>query len=212
MKNIVVLASGGGTNLQALIDEAAAGRLGGRIALVISSKKEAGALEQARKAGIAAEALPPADFGPGEHDRKLVELCRAAKADLVCLAGYLLKLGPELLKAYEGKILNIHPALLPAFGGKGYYGIRVHQAVLAAGVRVTGATAHFVTADYDSGPIVQRTVPVLAGDTPELLAARVLTAEHSLFPEAVKLFCAGRLSVKEGRVEIAPPPATNGTR
>lgn len=214
MKNIVVFASGGGSNLQALIDAAADGRIGGRIVLVVSNKKDAGALERARKAGIPCEAASPKDFAPGNYDGYLASACRAHHADLVCLAGFMLKLGPKMLSEYKDRILNIHPALLPSFGGKGFYGMKVHEAVLAAGAKVTGATVHFVDENYDRGPIVQQqAVPVLPGDTPETLAARVLAAEHAVYPAAVALFCAGRLAIEGGKVTLAGPlPETGKVR
>jgi phosphoribosylaminoimidazolecarboxamide formyltransferase/IMP cyclohydrolase len=214
MKNIVVFASGGGSNLQALIDAARDQRLDGRIALVISNKPDAPALGRAAAAGIPAASAPPADFAPGDYDKHLASLCRAHKADLVCLAGYMLKLGPEMLSEYKDRILNVHPALLPSFGGKGYYGLKVHQAVLEAGARISGATVHFVDENYDRGPIVaQQPVPVLPSDTPETLAARVLTAEHAVYPAAVALFCAGRLKLEGGKVRISGPlPETGKVR
>lgn len=214
MKNIVVLASGGGSNLQALMDAARGGRIKGRIALVISNRADAGALERARKAGIPAEAASPKDLPAGAYDEHLAALCRAHKADLVCLAGFLFKLGPKMLSEFRGRILNVHPALLPAFGGKGFYGARVHEAVLASGAKVSGATVHFVTDDYDSGPIVlQRPVPVLDSDTPAALAARVLAAEHSIYPEAAALFCDGRIKLEGGRAAVTGPlPETGKVR
>jgi phosphoribosylaminoimidazolecarboxamide formyltransferase/IMP cyclohydrolase len=214
MKNIVVLVSGVGSNLQALMDAARGGRIKGRIALVISNKADAGALERARKAGIPAEAASPKDLSAGAYDEHLAALCRAHKADLVCLAGFLLKLGHKMLSEFRGRILNVHPALLPGFGGKGYYGMKVHEAVLASGAKVSGATVHFVTGDYDSGPIVlQRPVPVLDDDTPAALAARVLAAEHSIYPEAAALFCEGRIKLEGGRAIVAGPlPETGRVR
>ncbi len=211
MKNIVVFASGGGTNLQALMDACREGRIDGRITLVVSSRKEAGALLRAEKGGIAARAAEPKDFAPGNHDEYLASLCLDHKADLICLAGYMLKLGPKMLAEYKGRILNVHPALLPSFGGKGYYGMKVHEAVLAAGVKVTGATVHFVDENYDRGPIaLQQPVPVLQGDTPETLAARVNSAELAIYPKAAALFCAGRLRMNEGRAELLPPGPETG--
>ncbi len=206
MKNIVVFASGGGTNLQSLIDAARDGRIDGKIVLVLSSKKDAGALDRAKKAGIPAEAASPKDFAPGNYDDYLASVCRAHKADLVCLAGFMLKLGPKMLSEFRHKILNVHPALLPAFGGKGFYGMKVHEAVLEAGAKVTGATVHFIDEVYDRGPIVaQQPVPVLPGDTPDTLAARVLAAEHAIYPAAVALFCAGRLLLDGGKVRTTGP-------
>lgn len=211
MKNIVVFASGGGSNLQALIDAARDGRIDGRIVLVVSNKDDAGALRRAEAAGIPAASAPPKDFAPGDYDAHLASLCRAHQADLVCLAGFMLKLGPQMLAEYRGRILNVHPALLPSFGGKGFYGLKVHEAVLAAGARVSGPTVHFVDENYDRGPIVlQQAVPVLPGDTAETLAARVLTAEHAVYPAAVALFCAGRLTMEGGRVHISAPPPESG--
>jgi len=211
MKNIVVFASGGGTNLQALIDAAQAGNMGGRIALVVSSKKDAGALERARKAGIRAEVACPKDFAPGNYDEHLASLCRGAGADLVCLAGFMLKLGPKMLSEYKGRIINVHPALLPGFGGKGYYGLKVHEAVLEAGARVSGATVHFVDENYDCGPIIiQQPVPVLPGDTPEDLAKRVNSAELAIYPKAATLFCAGLLKINGRKVEISGPAPETG--
>ena len=214
MKSIVVFASGGGSNLQALIDAARDGRIDGKITLVISSKADAGAIERARTAGIPAEIAAPKDFAPGNYDEHLASLCRGAKADLVCLAGFMHKLGPRMLSGFKDRILNVHPALLPSFGGKGFYGLKVHEAVLEAGVRVSGATVHFVDENYDRGPIVlQQTVPVLGGDTPETLAARVLTAEHAAYPAAAALFCSGRLLLEGGKVKITGPlPETGRVR
>lgn len=215
MKNIVVFASGGGTNLQALMDAAKDGRIDGKIVLVVSSRKDAGALERARKTGIPAETAAPKDFRtPEAYDEHLAALCRKHKADLVCLAGFMLKLGPKMLSEYKNRMINVHPALLPAFCGKGYYGMKVHEAVIEAGVKYSGATVHFVDEDYDCGPIIlQQPVRVLQGDTPETLAARVLTAEHSIYPAAAALFCSGRLSVKEGKVAVSGPlPETGRVR
>jgi phosphoribosylaminoimidazolecarboxamide formyltransferase/IMP cyclohydrolase len=214
MKNIVVFASGGGTNLQALIDAARGGRIDGKIVLVVSNKPGAGALARAAAAGIPTETASPKDFAPGNYDEHLAALCRNTRADLVCLAGYMLKLGPKMLAAYKDRILNVHPALLPSFGGKGFYGLKVHEAVLQAGAKVSGPTVHFVDENYDRGPIVlQQPVPVLPGDTPEVLASRVNAAELALYPRAVALYCAGRLKLSEGRVEIAGPlPETGKVR
>ncbi|MDD2804672.1 MAG: bifunctional phosphoribosylaminoimidazolecarboxamide formyltransferase/IMP cyclohydrolase [Elusimicrobiales bacterium] len=214
MKNIVVFASGGGSNLQALIDAAKDGRIDGKIVLVVSSKKDAGALMRAEKAGIPTETASPKDFAPGNYDAHLAALCRNARADLVCLAGFMIKLGPKMLAAYKDRILNVHPALLPSFGGKGCYGMKVHEAVLEAGAKVSGPTVHFVDENYDRGPIVlQQPVPVLPGDTPETLAQRVNAAELAVYPRAVALYCAGRLKINSGRVEIAGPlPETGKVR
>lgn len=175
-----VLASGGGTNLQALLDtcrdDAPA-----RVAVVISNNPEAGALDRARAAGVPAEVLDdPADGA------ELVQRLEAHSVDLVVLAGYLKLVPADVVNAYAGRMVNIHPALLPSFGGKGMYGARVHRAVLASGATVSGPTVHLVTAEYDRGPIVaQWPVPVRGDDTPEMLAARVLAVEHQLLPAVV---------------------------
>jgi formyltetrahydrofolate-dependent phosphoribosylglycinamide formyltransferase len=180
MMRVAVLASGGGTNLQALLDTCQ-GSAPARVVVVISNKAMAGALERARTAGVAAEVLDDPSDGA-----KIVALLRSYDTELVVLAGYL-KLVPEVVvEAYENRMLNIHPALLPSFGGPGMYGHHVHEAVLASGATVSGPTVHIVTAEYDRGPIVaQWPVPVSADDTPETLAARVLKVEHQLLPAVV---------------------------
>ena len=207
MKNIAVFASGEGTNLQALIDAAKAGSLDGRIVLVISSKADAAALKRARAENIPAIVANPKDFKtPQEYDLRLRDLCRQYGAELVCLAGFMLKLGPEMLKAFKDRILNVHPALLPAFGGKGFYGMKVHEAVLASGAKISGATVHVLDAEYDRGPIIlQQTVPVFRDDTPETLAARVSAAEHALYPKAADLFCRGLVAIEGGRAKALRP-------
>jgi phosphoribosylglycinamide formyltransferase 1 len=174
---VAVLASGGGTNLQALLD-ALTGSLA-RVALVLSDRPDAGALERARRAGVAAAALrDPADAA---------ELLAAlTDANLVVLAGYLKLVPPAVVARFRWRMINIHPALLPAFGGPGMYGRRVHEAVLASGAAMSGATVHYVDEQYDRGPIIAQTrVPVQPDDTPETLAARVLAAEHELLPRVV---------------------------
>jgi len=203
---IAVLASGEGTNLQALLDACRGRRIPGEVVLVLSNREGAGALARAQKAGIAALASRPSDFSsPEAHDAFLAAECRKARVDLVCLAGYLLKLQAPMLSAFPGRILNIHPALLPAFGGKGMYGMKVHSAVLASGAKFSGCTVHLADAAYDHGPIVlQAAVPVLPDDTPASLAARVRAQEHWIYPEAVKLFGEDRLRVDDGRVRVLP--------
>lgn len=210
MIRAAVFVSGGGTNLQALIDRIADGRLPGvSIALVLSSKPGAYAEERARRAGIPVAEVVRADFPTVEAcDARILALLADARIDLVVLAGFLSFLGPAVVAAYRNRILNVHPAMLPDFGGPGMYGIRPHRAVLAAGVPVTGATVHFVDEAYDHGPIVlQKRVAVLPGDTPETLQARVMAeAEQEILPEAVRLFAAGRLRVEDGAVRILPEP------
>ncbi len=206
MDKIAVFASGEGTNLQALLDACADGRVRGSIALVVSNKPGVGALKRAERAGVETLVSGPAEHAtPEEYNAFLAHECKKRGIDLICLAGFMLKVKAPLLKAFPGRILNVHPALLPAFGGQGMYGAKVHEAVLAAGVKVTGPTVHLVDEDYDHGPIVlQSAVPVLAGDTPSALSARVRAQEHWIYPKAVALFCAGRLKVEGGRVEILP--------
>ncbi|MBI5630638.1 MAG: bifunctional phosphoribosylaminoimidazolecarboxamide formyltransferase/IMP cyclohydrolase [Elusimicrobia bacterium] len=206
MTKIAVFASGEGTNLQALINACAARRIPGQIVLVVSNKAEAGALRRAKRAGIEAVVSSPKDFStPEEYNANLAQLCRERGVELLCLAGFMLQLKAPLLKAYAWRILNIHPALLPAFGGPGMYGARVHEAVLKAGVRVSGCTVHFVDEFYDHGWIAaQATAPVLPSDTAETLSARVRTQEHWLYPKVVRLFCEGRLEATESGVRTLP--------
>ena len=182
---IAVLASGQGSNLQVLLEWAASDDAAGRIALVVSNRADAGALVRARAAGVQLAVIAPDHSGAG-----LLELLRQHRIALIVLAGYLKKVPGDVVAAYRGRILNIHPALLPAFGGPGMYGHHVHEAVLASGARLSGATVHVVEEQYDKGPIVaQWPVPVRPGDTPETLAARVLDIEHRLLPAAVSAFC-----------------------
>ena len=196
---IAVLVSGGGTNLQALIDAQQRDELGGgEIVAVISSKAGAYALERAGNAGIPGYVLPRKDF---ESNRAmtlaLVEKLKALDIDLVVLAGCMVIFTEELVQAYPNAIMNVHPALIPAFCGKGYYGLHVHEEALKYGVKLSGATVHFVSEECDGGPIIaQKAVPVLEGDTPETLQRRIMEqAEWKLLPQAVSLFCQGRLSV-----------------
>lgn len=190
MKRIAVLVSGGGTNLQALIDAQTNGVLrSGKITLVLSNREGVYALERAKNAGIEAFAIPEKD--PALLCGKLLCTLREHNVDLVVLAGFLAILTPEFVAAYERRIINIHPALLPKYGGRGYYGLHVHRAVLAAGETVSGATVHFVTAGVDQGEIIaQKEVAVLEGDTPESLQARIMEeAEWILLPAAAEQLC-----------------------
>lgn len=199
---LAVLVSGGGTTLQNLLDRIGDGRLAARVVQVIASNAEAFALERARRAGISAAAVSRKDAGSAEEfSRRIFALCRDAEADLVCLAGFLqLVLVPD---DFRGRVLNIHPALMPAFCGKGYYGRRVHEAVLAYGAKVSGCTVHFADNEYDHGPIIlQRTVPVLDDDTPETLAQRVFAAECEAYPEVIRLYAEGRLHVEGRHVRV----------
>lgn len=185
---VAVLASGGGTNLQALLDHLRGGPdAEARVALVISDRADAGALQRAERAGIASRVIPVKDRAPAEVAEDTLDALEAADIGLVALAGYLRLIPAPVVRRYEGRMLNVHPALLPAFGGKGMYGRRVHQAVLEAGCRVTGVTVHFVDEEYDRGPILaQWPVPVLPGDTVDDLASRVLRIEHRLYPLALE--------------------------
>ncbi len=203
LKNIAVLVSGGGTNLQALLDAQSRGELkNGRITAVISSTPDAYALERAKKAGIPGYVISRKDY-PSSRDMTaaLVKKLREEQIDLVVLAGFLHILTGEITDAYPNAILNVHPALIPSFCGAGCYGLHVHEKALAYGVKVSGATVHFVTEEPDGGPIIlQKAVNVEEGDTPELLQKRIMEqAEWNLLSRAVSLFCEGRLSVT-GRV------------
>ena len=200
---IAVLVSGGGTNLQALIDAQKEDKLGGgEIVAVISSKEGAYALARAEKAGIAGYVLPRKSF---ESNRAmtvaLVEMLQKLEIDLVVLAGCMIIFTEELVDAYPNAIINVHPALIPSFCGEGYYGLRVHEAALRYGVKLSGATVHFVSAECDAGPIIlQKAVSVLENDTPETLQKRIMEeAEWKLLPQAVALFCQNKLEVS-GRI------------
>ena len=201
-KRIAVLVSGGGTNLQALIDAQSRGELGGgEIVAVISSKAGAYALERAKNAGIAGYVLPRKEFDSNQAMTvALVEMLKKLDIDLVVLAGCMIIFTQELVDAYPNAIMNVHPALIPSFCGPGYYGLHVHEEALRYGVKLSGATVHFVSAECDGGPIIaQKSVVVRHGDTPETLQKRIMEeAEWKLLPEAVALFCQERLSV-EGR-------------
>ncbi len=207
MLNIGVLVSGGGTNLQKLIDAEQAGEIvNGKLRVVISSRPDAYALERAQKAGIETATLRRKDYASVEsYSQALIDALRERQVDLVVLAGFLTITGDNFVEAFRNKIINVHPALLPSFGGKGYYGLHVHEAALARGVKVTGATVHFVNEVCDGGPIIlQKAVVVQEGDTPETLQKRVMEeAEWLLLPKAVSLFCQGKLSVEDGVVHIA---------
>ena len=198
-KRIAVLVSGGGTNLQALIDAQSRGELGGgKIVAVISSKEGAYALERAAKAGIEGYVLPRKSFDSNRAMTvALVDMLRELKVDLVVLAGCMIIFTQELVDAYPNAIMNVHPALIPSFCGQGYYGLRVHEEALRYGVKLSGATVHFVSAECDGGPIIaQKAVEVRCDDTPESLQRRIMEqAEWILLPKAVKLFCENKISV-----------------
>ena len=206
MLNIGVLVSGGGTNLQAILDAIAAGKIqNGRVVTVVSSKRGAYALERAKNAGIDGTVLSKKDFvSPDELDCAIAAHMRSFNVDLVVMAGYLSIVGDALLSAYENRIINIHPALIPSFCGKGFYGLHVHEKVLEYGVKVTGATTHFVNAVPDGGAVIlQKAVDVLDGDTPEILQKRVMEqAEWEILPQSIALFCDGKLKISGRHVRI----------
>ena len=184
---VAVFASGGGSNLQALLDNFNTHDRVARIVLVVSDREDAPALERARKAGIEAVVIPVTGRPMDYVSRETLVTLESADVDLIALAGYLRLVPPAVVRRYRNRILNIHPALLPAFGGKGMFGVRVHRAVLDAGAKISGATVHLVDEEYDTGAIIaQWPVPVLPGDTPEALAARVLRVEHLLYPAALE--------------------------
>lgn len=203
---IAVLVSGGGTNLQAMIDAQIRGELGGgEIVAVISSKEGAYALERAEKAAIAGYVLPRKSFSSNrEMTVSLVQLLQSLEIDLVVLAGCMVIFTQELVDAYPNAVMNVHPALIPSFCGEGFYGLHVHEAALAYGVKLSGATVHFVSAECDGGPIIaQKAVAVMADDTPETLQQRIMKeAEWIILPEAVKAFCQGRIRVENRKVII----------
>jgi len=201
-----VLVSGTGTNLQTLLDACQAGEIPAEVAVVISNVPGAFALERARGQGVPAVVLDHRAFlSRGAFETALRETLESYRVGLVCLAGFLRILSPAFVALFSGRIMNIHPALLPAFGGRGMYGERVHQAVLASGARVSGCTVHFVTALPDAGPIiVQSVVAVEDDDTPATLAARVQREERRLYPLAVRLFAHDRLRIEGTRVRILP--------
>ena len=203
-KKIAVLVSGGGTNLQALIDAEGRGELGaGKITLVIASKPGVYALERAKNAGIDAVVLSRRDYASiADYSRALADKMTAEGIDLVVLAGFLTIIDEQVYNAFPNKILNVHPALIPSFCGKGFYGLYVHEAALKKGVKVSGATVHIVTPECDAGPIVlQKAVEVKENDTPEVLQRRIMEeAEWKILPKAVQLFCDGKITVKDDKV------------
>lgn len=213
MIRIAVLLSGRhgrGSNMQAIADACADGRIAGRITLVIGNHAASPALARARDLHLPTAVVPSPSKGQGPeaeaaYGDALRHALDDAQPDLICLAGYIRKVPDVVVSAYTGRVMNIHNALLPSFGGRGMFGLHVHQAVLDYGVKVSGCTVHFVDESYDTGPIIlQAVVPVEEDDTAETLAARVLVAEHASFPHAIGLFAAGRLRVAGRRVHIAP--------
>lgn len=206
MKNIVVLVSGGGTNLQALIDAEKSGKIqGGKITCVISSKEGAYALERAANNNIPTRVIPRKKYPDSvSYSQEILKALNEEKADLIVLAGFMIILDECVTKAYPYKIINVHPALIPSFCGQSYYGLRVHEAVLDYGVKVSGATIHFVNEEADAGAIIlQGVVNVERDDTPEILQKRIMeNVEWKLLPEAVSLFCQDRIEIVNGKAYV----------
>jgi phosphoribosylglycinamide formyltransferase-1 len=201
---LVVLLSGNGTTLQNLLDRIADGRLKAQVVLVVSNRADAYGLERAERASVPTAVVEKAFNSREEFSRRIFDLCGEAGAELVCMAGFLQLL--HIPDDWLGRVMNIHPALIPSFCGKGFYGHRVHKAALEHGVKVSGCTVHFADNVYDHGPIIlQRTVPVLDGDTPDTLAARVFAKECEAYPEAIRLFAEGRLRIEGRKVIVGPP-------
>ena len=207
MLKIAVLVSGGGTNLQAIIDAIADKTItNAEISVVISNNKDAYALERAGKHGIEAVCISPKQFETRDaFNQAFLEKLNSYQVDLVVLAGFLVVLPEMMIRAYENRIINIHPSLIPSFCGTGFYGLKVHEGVLARGVKITGATVHFVDAGTDTGPIIlQKAVEVKQDDTPEILQRRVMEeAEWKIMPKAIDLIANGKVSVEDGHVNIA---------
>ena len=206
MLRVAVLVSGGGTNLQAIIDAIESGKITNtELVGVISNNKNAYALERAKKHGIPAECISPKNFETrAEFNRVLLEKLNELQADLVVLAGFLVVIPEEMIHVYRNRIINIHPSLIPAFCGTGYYGLKVHEAALARGVKIVGATVHCVDEGTDTGPIIlQKAVEVEEEDTPKILQQRVMEqAEWKILPQAIDLIANGKVKVTEGRVSI----------
>ena len=208
MLNVVVLVSGGGTNLQAIIDSVESGAITNtKITGVISNNKNAYALERAKKHGISAQCISPKDFETRDRFNEVfLETIDSMQPDLIVLAGFLVVIPEAMIEKYRNRIINIHPSLIPSFCGTGYYGLKVHEAALARGVKVVGATVHFVDEGTDTGPIIlQKAVEVEQGDTPEVLQRRVMEqAEWKILPKAIDLIANGRIHVEENLVKILP--------
>jgi phosphoribosylglycinamide formyltransferase-1 len=202
--NLAFFASGSGSNFEAVARRCLSGDIAAKASVVICNVPDAGVFQRAERLGIPCFLVRREDFVEGkDFATRLFEILREYKTDLILLAGYLRKLPGSIVRAFPNRVLNIHPALLPAFSGKGMYGHRVHEAVLAAGCSTTGVTVHLVDEEYDHGPtILQRTVAVQPGDTAETLAARVLEVEHQIYGDVVKLFIQNRVRFEEGRVHI----------
>ena len=201
---IAIFASGGGSNAEAIIRASVEGRLSSEVGLVVSNNDDAGVLQRAKALSVNYIKSDPKYFDTEEsYITSLLDALDENEIDFIALAGYLKLVPSELIEKYKNNITNIHPALLPSFGGKGYYGRKVHEAVLKSGCKLSGVTIHLVNKEYDRGPIIaQRAVPVLEDDKPETLAARVLKVEHELYPETLRLFAEGRIMITNNRVSI----------
>lgn len=206
MLRILVLVSGGGTNLQAVLDSVADGRItDAKVVGVISNNPGAYALERAKKAGVPRQCISPKDFETREEfNKKFLKAVEELRPDLIVLAGFLVVIPPEMISRYRNRIINIHPSLIPSFCGTGFYGLKVHEAALERGVKVVGATVHFVDEGTDTGPIIlQKAVEVLPGDTAKILQRRVMEqAEWKILPQAINLIAHGRVSVADGRTRV----------
>ncbi len=206
MKKIAVLVSGGGTNLQAILDACDAGIIkSGKVSVVVSSKEGAYALERAKNHGVEGIVIPKKDYPDRvEYTKAITAELLARDIDLVVLAGFMIILDESFTRTFENRVMNVHPALIPSFCGEGFYGLHVHEAALAKGVKLSGATVHFVTEVCDGGPIIaQKAVAIEEGDTPETLQRRIMEeAEWKILPEAIEMFCAGRFSVEDNIVHI----------
>lgn len=205
MLKLAVCVSGGGTNLQAIMDALDQGKItNARIGVVISNNSGAYALERAQSRGIRTECISPKDFSSRQaFADAFLERLQSYQVDLIVLAGFLVVVPEQVIRAYRNRIINIHPSLIPSFCGKGYYGLRVHEAALERGVKVTGATVHFVDEGTDTGPIIlQKPVEVCPEDTPEILQKRVMEeAEWKILPQAIQMISNGKVSVKDGKVK-----------
>ncbi|MDI6916719.1 MAG: phosphoribosylglycinamide formyltransferase [Thermoplasmatales archaeon] len=207
MIKLAVLASGGGTDLQSIIDASESHEIDARIVVVISDRKNAFALERARKHSIDAYFVSTENKNREEHEKEISEIIDNYNADLIVLAGYLRMFTPYFISKYRNKIINIHPALVPFFGGKGMYGEKVHKAVLDSGMKISGCSVHFVDESIDGGPIIiQKAVRIKEDDTVETLASRVLEQEHKILPKAVQLFAEKRLRIEGKKVKVLPKP------
>jgi len=203
---VLVSGQGRGSNMQAIIDACKSGKINGDVVLVVGTKDDAPAMQRARSQNVTTMTISPKAFAnDSDYDEAVLAALTEHKIDLVCLAGYMRLLGPRVIDAFRNRIMNVHPALIPMFFGKGMYGRHVHEAAINRGVKVSGVTVHFVDEDYDTGPIVLQTVvPVEEDDTPDSLAARVLESEHETYTTAVALFAQGRLRVVDRKVKVLP--------